>query len=86
MTNIVRYPRQELFVNLIKHIYKYYTIVPACLVCQVLALSLCLTAALTLLIPVAAKTGGADGTPIFLIIIRWTAKTTFKNFANMTSS
>ena len=41
---------------------------------QVLALALGLTAGLTLLIPIAAKTGGADGAPIFLIIIRCVSK------------
>jgi hypothetical protein len=47
------------------------------MIVQVLALSLGLTAALTLLIPVAANTGGADGAPIFLIVIR-SAMTTFQ--------
>jgi hypothetical protein len=37
---------------------------------QVLGLAMGLTAGLTLLIPVAAKVGGADGAPIFLIVIR----------------
>jgi hypothetical protein len=37
---------------------------------QVLGLAMGLTAGLTLLIPVAAKVGGAEGAPIFLIVIR----------------
>jgi hypothetical protein len=50
--------------------FNYFYLYVIVTMLQVLGLAMGLTAGLTLLIPVAAKVGGADGAPIFLIVIR----------------